>query len=90
MKQFFAPGLLLSFHPLLLERSYGGGGEAIFLLLQGFFYLLVFVAVMAVLVKLSVRAEEVYKEGYHNFLKKVSIAVAVFAAIYFLASIGGH
>ena len=90
MKHRAASGLLLSFRPLLLERSYGGGGEAIYLLLQGLFYLLIVAGILAVLVKLSNRAEEVYEDGYHHFMKKVGIGIAVFAAIYALASIGSH
>jgi hypothetical protein len=76
------PGLhSLLYCPLLLERSYGGGGEAIFLLLQGFFYVLVVAGVLAVLVKLSNRAEEVYEDGYRRMMKKAGIGVAVFFVI---------
>ena len=81
---------LLLYRPLLLERSYGGGGEAIYLLLQGLFCLLVVAGILTVLVKLSNRAEEVYEDGYHNLMKKVAIGVALFVVIYFLASIGGR
>jgi hypothetical protein len=89
MQPFIAPGLLLSFQPLLLERSYGGAGEGIFILLQGIFSLLVMAVVLAMLVKLSNRAEEIYEDGYRRLVKKVGIGAAVFAAIYALASFGG-
>jgi hypothetical protein len=85
-----APSFLLTFHPLLLERSYGGGGEAIYLLLQGSFALLVVAVILTGLVKLSNRAEEFYEDGYRNLMNKLGIAVVVFIVIYALTSIGSH
>ena len=54
--------------------------------------MLVVAVILTVLVKLSNRAEEVYEDGYRDLMKKVGIAVVVFAIIYTqprLAAING-
>lgn len=82
--------VLLLYRPLLLERSYGGGGEALALLFQGLVGSVVMTVYAVVLVKLSGRAIEAHRAHYHKFLKVVGIVLVVFVVVYALASIGSH
>ena len=74
---------LFAYRPLLLERSYGGGGELVWFMLQG----LLCLAAIAVVLKLSTRASEVHGERYHTFLKRAGLAAVLFAVVYALASL---
>jgi hypothetical protein len=71
---------LFLFYPLLLERSYGGSGEVVWILLQG----LVAVVVVA---KMSSRADEVYGARYRRFLKRAGLVAVLFVVVYALASL---
>lgn len=75
-------GVLLSYHPLLLERSYGGGAELWVVLIQ----ILLSIMALLVLVKLSSKANEVYGESFHKFLNVAGIILALLMVVYFLAT----
>ena len=84
----YSPGsALFLFYPLLLERSYGGGGEVIWLLIQGLAPSLMMTICAVAVVKLSSQVDEAYGARYRRFLKKAGIVVVLFAVVYALASL---
>jgi chromate transport protein ChrA len=81
---------LLSFHPLLLERHYGGGAEGVGILIQLVVGALASVAILMLFIKLGHQANEVYGESFHKILNAAGIIAVLFLVVYTLSSIGSN
>jgi len=86
MPLLFPAGLLLAYQPLLLERSYGGGGEGISLLVMGGLAILASSILLLALVSLGHWANKKYGESFHKFLKYAGIVAALFYVVFMIAS----
>jgi len=73
--------LLLTYRPLLLERSYGGGGEGIAILIMGGLAILASSVLLLVLVALGHWANKTYGESFHKVLKYGGIVAALFYVV---------
>jgi len=81
-----APSLLLAYQPLLLERSYGGGGEGIAILLMGGIAIVGSSILLLVVVALGHWANKKYGESFHEVLKYAGIVAALFYAIFLVSA----
>jgi hypothetical protein len=90
MNAFTPFGLLLAYQPLLLERSYGGAGEGLGILVQALLVLLALGIVLLALLKLAHQANEVYGQSFHKFLNAAGIIAALLLVVYFLSSMGAR
>jgi|GEM_PF-2758495 len=90
MKLLAPPSLLLLYRPLLLERSYGGSGEAWGILLMLGLGVLASGAVLLVLLTLGHWANKEYGESFHKLLKGAGIVAVLLYVVLFLSSIGSR
>lgn len=86
MSLLLPAGLLLTYQPLLLERSYGGGGEALGILIMSGLAILASSVLLFALVSLGHWANKQYGESFHTFLKYAGIVAVLFYVVFIIAS----
>jgi len=90
MKPLALPSLLLLYRPLLLERSYGGAGEGLGILIMLGLGLLASTAGFLALLALGHWANKEYGESFQKLLKGAGMVAVLLYVVLLLSSISSH